>query len=151
MQAAKINVKINAALRPIQRSYLMYHAFQIAKGKESPDKVPSSTGVNIDWVHRKADGSMDLDASVNAAKEMCAGYGINIHSAKQAVGRPGKSRHNWGAAVDMNITGYIGKKMKDSGGHDVEIKSFHDLEVVGAGYGVVYYPKENMHWSDTGH
>ncbi|MGV2292994.1 LysM peptidoglycan-binding domain-containing protein [Trinickia sp. YCB016] len=150
MQDANITVKINAALRPVQRSYLMYHAFQIAKGKESPDKVPSYTGVNIDWVHRKADGSMDLDASVKAAKEMCAGYGINIHSAKQAVGRPGKSRHNSGAAVDLNITGYTGKKMKDSSGHDVELKSFEDLKKVGIDYGVIYFPKENMHWSDNG-
>jgi LysM repeat protein len=151
MRNANITVKINAALRPIQRSYLMFHAFQIAKGKESPDKVPPYSGVNIDWVHRKADGSIDLDASVKAAKEMCAGYGLNIRSVKQAVGRPGHSRHNWGAAVDINISGYIGKKMKDASGHDVELKSFDDLKVVGVGYGVIYYPKENMHWSDNGH
>ncbi|RQH01678.1 LysM peptidoglycan-binding domain-containing protein [Paraburkholderia dinghuensis] len=150
MRDANITVKINAALRPIQRSYLMYHAFQIAKGKESPDKVPSYAGVNIDWVHRKADGSMDLDASIKAAKEMCMGYGTNIHSAKQAVGRPGHSRHNFGAAVDLNIIGHTGKKMKDSSGHDVEIKSFDDLKAVGAGYGVRYFEKENMHWSDNG-
>ncbi|MDJ1164335.1 D-alanyl-D-alanine carboxypeptidase family protein [Burkholderia gladioli pv. gladioli] len=73
------------------------------------------------------------------------------HSAKQAVGRPGKSRHNFGAAVDMNISGYVGKTMKDASGHDVKINSFADLKHVGDGYGVTYFPKENMHWSDTGH
>lgn len=151
MRAAHFTVKVNAALRPIQRSYLMYHAFEIAKGRESPDKVPPWDGVNIDWVHRKPDGSMDLEASIKAAKAMCAGYQINIHSAKQAVGRPGKSRHNFGAAVDMNISGYVGKTMKDASGHDVKINSFADLKHVGDGYGVTYFPKENMHWSDTGH
>lgn len=151
MDNAGIKVHINAALRPTERSYLMFTAFQIAKGKESPDKVKPYTGVNIDWVHRKADGSMDKDASIKAAKEMCAGYKISVTSAKQAVGRPGKSRHNFGAAVDLRITGYVGKKMKDASGNDVEIKSFTDLKNVGIDYGVIYYPKENMHWSDTGH
>lgn len=150
MRNAHITVKVNAALRPIQRSYLMYHAFQIAKGHESPDKVPPYSGVNIDWVHRKPDGSMDLEKSVKAAKDMCAGFEINIHSARQAVGKPGRSRHNYGAAVDINITGYVGKKIKDASGHEVELKSFADLKLVGYGYGVHYYPKENMHWSDTG-
>ena len=41
--------------------------------------------------------------------------------------------------------------MKDASRHDVELKSFDDLKVVGVGYGVIYYPKENMHWSDNGH
>ncbi|MGC2960305.1 LysM peptidoglycan-binding domain-containing protein [Paraburkholderia graminis] len=151
MRDANISVRINAALRPIQRSYLMFHAFEIAKGRERPDRVPPYSGVNIDWVHRNADGSMDLDASVKAAKEMCRGYGINVNSAMQAVGRPGRSRHNYGAAVDMNITGYVGKRIKDAAGHEVELRSFADLKHVGDGYGVTYYPHENMHWSDTGH
>ncbi|WP_431823328.1 LysM peptidoglycan-binding domain-containing protein [Burkholderia sp. F1] len=151
LKDAKVTVKINAAFRPMERSYLMYHAFQIAKRKESPDKVPPYTGVNIDWVHRKADGSMDLDASIKAAKAMCTGFEINFNSAKQAVGRPGSSRHNYGAAVDLNIAGYAGKKIKDSSGHDVEVKSFDDLKKLGHGYGVIYFPKEKMHWSDTGH
>lgn len=151
MRDANISVRINAALRPIQRSYLMFHAFEIAKGRERPDRVPPYSGVNIDWVHRNADGSMDLDASVKAAKEMCRGYGINVNSAMQAVGRPGRSRHNYGAAVDLNITGYVGKRVKDAAGHDVEVRSFADLKHVGDGYGVTYYPHENMHWSDTGH
>jgi LysM repeat protein len=151
LNAAHITVRINAALRPIQRSYLMFHAFEIAKGRERPDQIPPYSGVDIDWVHRGADGNMDLNASVKAAKEMCHGYGININSAMQAVGRPGRSRHNYGAAVDLNITGYVGKRVKDVTGHDVQLSSFADLKQVGHGYGVNYYPHENMHWSDTGH
>ncbi|RAS27795.1 LysM peptidoglycan-binding domain-containing protein [Paraburkholderia bryophila] len=151
MRDAHILVRINAALRPIQRSYLMFHAFEIAKGHESPDHVEPYPGVNIDWVHRSANGSMDLEASVKAAKEMCHGYGININSAMQAVGRPGRSRHNYGAAVDLNITGYVGKRVKDVTGNEVALSSFADLKHVGHGYGVNYYPHENMHWSDTGH
>lgn len=151
MGDAKISVRINAALRPVERSYLMYHAFHIAKGKESPDKAPPYAGVNIDWMHRKADGSMDLEASIKAAKEMCAGYQVSVTSPKQAVAGPWQSQHNYGAAVDLNITGYVNKKMKDAGGHDVEIKSFDDLKNIGHGYGVTYFSKENMHWSANGH
>lgn len=151
MLAAHISVKINAALRPIQRSYLMYHAFEIAKGRERPDQVPPWAGVNIDWVHRNSDGSMNLQNSVDAAKAMCHGYGINLQSAMQAVGRPGRSRHNYGAAVDLNISGYVGKSIKDSTDTEVQLNSFADLKQVGHGYGVIYYPHENMHWSDTGH
>ncbi len=151
MRDAHISVRINAALRPIQRSYLMYHAFEIAKGRERPDQVPSWAGVNIDWVHRNADGSMNLQQSIDAAKAMCRGYGINIHSATQAVGRPGRSRHNYGAAVDLNIAGYVGKRIRDASGTQVQLNSFADLKQVGHDYGVIYYPHENMHWSDTGH
>jgi LysM repeat protein len=151
MRDAHISVRINAALRPIQRSYLMYHAFEIAKGSERPDHIPPWTGVNIDWVHRNADGSMNLRQSVDAAKAMCLGFGIHYNSSTQAVGRPGRSRHNYGAAVDLNIAGYAGKRVKDSTGTEVLIHSFADLKQLGHGYGVIYYPHENMHWSDTGH
>lgn len=82
---------------------------------------------------------------------MCAGYSISVTSPKQAVGRPGKSRPNFGGAADMNISGYVGKTMKDASGHDVKLKSFSDLKLVGTGYGVTYFPHENMHRSDTAH
>lgn len=150
MREAHISVNINAALRPVQRSYLMYHAFRIAKGHEQPNHVPPWPGVNIDWVHRNAAGGMDLQRSVDAAKAMCHGYGLNLNSATQAVGYPGNSRHNYGAAVDLNISGFAGKRMKDVTNTEVQINSFHDLRVVGEGYGVIYFPQENMHWSDHG-
>ncbi len=59
--------------------------------------------------------------------------------------------HNYGAAVHLNITRNLGKRVKDAAGHDVEVRSFADLKQVGDGYGVTYYPHQNMHWSDTGH
>ncbi|MFS2212915.1 hypothetical protein ACCD08_00280 [Telluria sp. Tellsp104] len=31
-----------------------------------------------------------------------------------------------------------------------EKKTVHYFDI-GATYGVLYYPQENMHWSDTGH
>ncbi|KWK83877.1 hypothetical protein WM16_31625 [Burkholderia ubonensis] len=151
LKEAKIHYAVNAAFRPNERSYMMYHAFQIAKKKESPDKVAPWPGVNIDWVHRKPDGSMDLDASIKAAKEMCAGFGIKVDDPKQRVGRPKSSRHNFGGAVDINISGYANKKVKNADGHEVELKSFKDLVSLGASYGVHYFPAERMHWSDTGH
>ena len=100
---------------------------------------------------------MGLDASIKAANAMRRGYGINVNSAMQAVGRPGRSRHNYSAAVDLNITGYVGKPVRDAAGHDVEVRSFADLKHVGVGVGygygngATYYPHENMHWSHTGH
>ncbi|MFX1766901.1 LysM peptidoglycan-binding domain-containing protein [Paraburkholderia sp. A1RI-2L] len=151
MRDAGISVRINAAFRPIQRSYLMYHAFRIAKGIERPNQVPMRAGVHIDWVHRNTNGNMDLLQSVEAAKEMCRGYGLNIHSSNQMVGIPGSSRHNFGAAIDLNISGYTGKRIKDTTDAWVLLNSFEDLEHVGRQYGVIYFQRENMHWSDNGH
>ncbi|WP_233853297.1 LysM peptidoglycan-binding domain-containing protein [Paraburkholderia sp. HD33-4] len=145
------DIKIGATYRPPERSYLMYNAFYIAKGKISPDKVERFGGVNIDWVHRGADGKMDLDASKKAAIEMCGGYRLNLNSEKQVVGKAWSSRHNFGAAIDMNIYNFIGKTVKDADGNEVSLKLFSDLVEIGRSYGVRYFPVENMHWSDSGH
>jgi LysM repeat protein len=141
---------VSATLRPPKRSYLMHSAFHIAKGLVSPDKVERYDGVNIDWIHRSVDGTMDLAASKNAAIEMCNGYRLKLNDPKQRVGKAGSSRHNFGAAIDMNITHYVGKKVKDADGDEIELKSFSDLVQVGNSYGVRFYAGENMHWSDTG-
>ncbi|WP_321951193.1 LysM peptidoglycan-binding domain-containing protein [Paraburkholderia bannensis] len=151
LRDAQIAVTISAAFRPIPRSYLMYYSFQIAKESVSPDHVPPWPDVNIDWVHRNPDGSMNRQQSVAAARAMCLGFGIHYDSAGQAVGRPGRSRHNYGGAVDLHINGYVGKRVKDFTGAEVLLHSFADLKQLGHGYGVIYYPHENMHWSDTGH
>jgi hypothetical protein len=151
LKSAGVSVRINAALRPNERSYLMHSAFNIAKGAIDPDKVQPYANVNIDWVHRKESGDIDLQASKKAAQEMCAGYGINPFSSRQKVARPETSRHNFGAAVDLNISNFAGKKVKDAAGDEIEVKSFKDLTAIGATYGVNYYSGENMHWSDTGH
>lgn len=150
LKAASIQVKVNAVFRPVERSYLMYWAFMICRGT-SPTDVPPYPNVNIDWAHRGPDGNPDLAAAKQAAEAMCKGYGLKPHSKSQQVGRPGRSRHNHGAAVDMNIDGYVGKTVKDANGDDVKVLGFGTLKDIGITYGVIYYPKENMHWSDTGH
>ncbi|MES2347111.1 MAG: LysM peptidoglycan-binding domain-containing protein [Pseudomonadota bacterium] len=150
MRAAGISVTVNATLRPIERSYLMYYAFRICKG-DDVTKIPPWDGVNIDWAHRDASGKADVAAAKAAARKMCDGYSLHPNSAKQKVGRPGRSRHNFGGAVDMDLAGYAHKKMKDAKGDEVAIAGFSSLVAIGSTYGVNYFPLENMHWSDTGH
>jgi hypothetical protein len=149
MRAAKIQVTINVTYRPIERSYLMYHAFTIAKGG-SPVGVESWPGVNIDWAHRGPDGEPNLAAAKQAAIDMCNKYSLKLNSAKQKVGKPKKSRHNAKAALDMRITGFIDKTVVDNTGAKIKIKDFKTLTIVGKTYGVKYYKDEDMHWSDTG-
>jgi hypothetical protein len=150
MRAAKIQVTISVTYRPIERSYLMYHAFTIAKGG-SPVGVEAWPGVKIDWAHRGADGKPDLAAAKQAAIDMCKKYGLKLNSAKQKVGKPKQSRHNAKAAIDMKISGHIGATVVDNTGAKIKIKDFKTLVTVGKTYGVKYYPAEDMHWSDTGH
>ena len=150
LKAAGVGVRVDAVFRPNERSYLMYWAFMICRGTD-PTTVPPWPNVPIDWTHRDADGKPDLAAAKRAAEDMCKGYGIAPHSAKQKVGQPTRSRHNYGAAVDMKLTAFVGKIVKDADGTDVKVKDFSTLVDIGKSYGVKYYPKENMHWSDTGH
>lgn len=145
LRAAGATVTINAANRPIQRSYLMYYAWQIAKGGIAPSKVPAYPGVSIDWTNGGKTAS-----AVTLARQMCAAYGVAWNSARQQVGRPGNSRHNYGAAVDMNIQGYINKNVKNPQGKLVKLTNVAALRNLGRAYGVIYYTGEDMHWSDTG-
>lgn len=149
LETAGIKVAVRAAYRPMERSYLMYYAFQICRGLDVT-KVPVYAGINIDWAHRNVDGKPNIAAAKEAAEAMCKGYSIKPHSAKQLVGKPGNSRYNYAAAIDMNITQYIGKTVKDPMGEEVKLASFLELKALGASYGLKYFPKENMHWSDTG-
>lgn len=150
LRAAGVGVKINAVFRPNERSYLMFWAFMICRGTD-PTTVPPWPNVPVDWTHRGADGKPNLAAAKRAAEDMCKGYGIQPHKASQRVGQPTRSRHNYGAAVDMDLSAYVGKVVKDADGTDVKVKDFSTLVAIGKSYGVKYYPKENMHWSDTGH
>lgn len=149
MRAAGITVRVNVTYRPVERSYLMYHAFQIAKGG-SPVGIKAWPGVNIDWEHKKSDGTPDLVEAKKAAVAMCAKYGLKINSSKQKVGKPKNSNHNKRSAVDMKITGYEGKTIVDNAGAKIKLKKFMDLVDVGASYGVIYYVDEDMHWSHNG-
>jgi len=95
-------------------------------------------GVNIDWVH-------DTDAeSIQAAHAMVTGFGIVFPPALI-------SRHTERAAVDISITGIIGRTIKDASGQDVLIHHMSDLFPVGASYGARKLVSDPPHWSDNGH
>lgn len=138
IKAAGGSVSIAATYRPRERAYLMHYASKIARGEITADKVPAMDGVNIDWVHDTN------DASKAAASAMAKGYTIVYPPALI-------SRHTERAAVDMTITGIVGKKIKNGSGEDVEIKKLSDLNAVGATYGVNKLVSDPPHWSDNGH
>jgi hypothetical protein len=147
---AGATVDINATLRPPERAYLMFWSFVINAGEVEPADVPAHAGVNIEWVHRKANGSPDLAASRSAAAAMVHGYDI--------VHRPSlTSLHIFGKAIDMSI-GWNGVlKIKQRNGTKKTIGSLprsglnHDLWAVGTTYGVLKLPSDAPHWSSTGH
>jgi len=150
LEDAGATVSINATLRPPERAYLMHWSFVINAGEVEPDDVPEHTGVEIDWVHRKPNGSPDLAASLAAAAAMVHGYDI--------AHRPSlTSLHIFGKAIDMSVE-WDGKlKIKQKNGTKKTIGSLprtglnHELWVVGAKYGVLKLPSDAPHWSSTGH
>ena len=138
IKSAGGSVSIAATFRPRERAYLMHFSSMIARGEITADKVPTMDGVNIDWVH-------DTEAeSKTAATAMAKAYTIVYPPALI-------SRHTERAAVDMTITGLVGKKIKDASDKDVEIKVLSDLNAVGATYGVHKLLSDPPHWSDDGH
>lgn len=149
MKAAGIKVKINAILRPIKRSYLMYWAFKIAKGTP-PEQADPFPGVDIDWLHRDANGTPNPVKAKAAARQMCDAYGIAWNSPRQKVARPAASNHTRGDAIDMKMSNYVGKSVKDANGELIEVTGFSTLVAIGKSYGVIYFPREDMHWSING-
>jgi hypothetical protein len=128
----------------------MFWSFVINAGEVEPADVPPHAGVDIEWVHRKANGSPDLPASRSAAAAMVHGYDI--------VHRPSlTSLHIFGKAIDMSIEWDGALKIKQRNGTKKTIGSLprsglnHDLWAVGATYGVLKLPSDAPHWSSTGH
>jgi hypothetical protein len=150
LEAAGATITISATLRPPQRAYLMHWCFVINAGEVDPDDVPPHAGVNIEWVHKKTNGSPDMHASREAAAAMVHGYDI--------VHRPSlTSLHIFGKAIDMSI-GWDGNlQIKQKNGTKKLIKSLprsglnHQLWAVGATYGVIKLASDPPHWSNTGH
>jgi hypothetical protein len=148
---AGVHVTISATLRPPERAYLMHYAFRIAREHLDPAQVPARTGVNIEWVHRNAQGQPDLAASQTAAEAMVRGYSI--------VYRPAlASRHTQGLAIDMNISWSGTLVIRDRNGQEVTITSTPrtgagnaDLHRVGVTYGVHKLASDPPHWSSDGH
>ena len=54
----------------------MHYCFQVAKSILAPAQIPAISNVDIAWVHTDADGNPDIAASITAAAQMVAGYGI---------------------------------------------------------------------------
>lgn len=123
---------------------------QIARGMDAT-KAKTWPVVPIDWAHRSADGTPDPVTAKRAAEAMCAGYCIHPHSAQQKVGKPAFSNHNKRAAIDMNVSGYVAKTVKNKAGDDIKLTTFTHLVSVDLTYGVIYYNQEKMHWSTDGH
>jgi hypothetical protein len=143
-------MSINATLRPPERAYLMHWAFVINSAEVEPQDVPPQAGVDIEWMHRRANGSLDLAASRAAAAAMVHGYDI--------AHRPSlTSLHIFGKAIDMSITWNDALKVRQKSGTRKTIGSLprsglnHDLWAVGSAYGVVKLPSDPPHWSSTGH
>lgn len=141
IESAGGQVAISATRRPAQRAYLMHYAWDVAKGLIQPDKVPPYRGpgapVNINWDH----GS--TAKSRQAAQAMVDAYRIIYRPATT-------SRHIDGTAIDMKISNYKGKTMRNGQGKSVRIDSDKDLHALGASFGVKKLVSDPPHWSADG-
>jgi hypothetical protein len=151
LRAAGADVSINATLRPRERAFLMHWSFRVAREAYDPEKVPEMTGVDIDWVHKDAQGNPNLDASRFAAAQMVDGYDIAYRPVID-------SRHTEGKAIDMDISWKSQElKITNGTGKDVSIKtgakdgSNPELHKVGKSYGVIKLVSDPPHWSSDGH
>jgi hypothetical protein len=150
LQAARATVTIANTLRPRELAYLMHYSYRIARESLDPLLVPSMAGVNIQWMHKDAQGRPDTAASKNAAEQMVQAFHV--------VYRPAlKSRHTEGLAVDMNVTWQESLSIVDATGNQVLISTGPRngaentvLHQVGASYGVVKLFKDAPHWSSDG-
>lgn len=144
LQEAGASVSISATFRPVERAYLMHYSWRIANEKFDPEQVPAKEGVDIDWVHRDAKGKVDMTKSKIAASEMNRGYGSKFRP--QLI-----SNHTARTAVDMNVSNYLKKDIKNAEGKDVSIKTQKELWALGATYGVKKLVNDPPHWSSNGH
>jgi uncharacterized Zn-binding protein involved in type VI secretion len=150
LQSAGASVSIDTTLRPPERAYLMHYAWQIANNGLNPATVPSMQGVDIDWVHRNANGTANLATSRSEAQAMVNGYGIVYQPALN-------SRHTEGNAIDMTISWTGNLNTVDANGAKVPINtsprtgSNAQLIQVGSSYGIIKLVSDPPHWSNDGH
>jgi hypothetical protein len=149
LKDAGAEIDVSATYRPKERAYLMHYAFRIAREGLNPVDVPPMEGVDIDWVHRKANGQVDLHASKDAAEDMVNAYGI--------VYRPAlSSMHTARLAIDMTITWDGTLSIKNEQGKTVKITSGpktgqnSKLVEVGKSFGVIKLLSDPPHWSSNG-
>jgi len=144
LSAAGADVDIAATFRPPERAFLMHYCARIAAGLIAPQDVPEMDGVDIEWVHRNAQGQIDLPRSKEAARAMKTGYQI-VHPPALV------SRHSQGRAIDMAIIGVIGKDVVNGQGQSIAVSSNFVLYQLGASYNVRKLVADAPHWSDDGH
>ncbi len=130
--------RVSATYRPPERAYLMHYASSLSRGTVSAESIPAMTGVNIEWVHPTA------TESKTAASAMADAYGIVYPPALV-------SNHSRRTAIDVTITGMIGRVILDGAGTRVTINSLSDLNAVGVSYGVIKLVSDPPHWSEDGH
>ena len=150
LKNAGANPVIAATRRPKERAYLMHFSFKISNGFD-PRNVEEMPGVDIEWVHRDPNGSVNLTASKTAANNMVEGYGIAYEPALL-------SHHTQGNAIDMTIRWTSTQlTIVDAAGTVAVIKtgakdgSNIQLHKVGATYGVIKLVIDPPHWSNDGH
>jgi hypothetical protein len=146
LEDAGATVKPVSTLRDPTRAFLMHWSWTLAKGKVKAAKVPSRSGLDIEWDHG------DEKESQSAAKEMVDKFDMKDDAALN-------SNHLTGDAIDMTISWSGTLKIKNANGEDVEITSSprtgenKELQAVGETYGVVSHKKstDENHWSVNGH
>jgi hypothetical protein len=148
LQSAGAIATINSTRRPAERAYLMHFSWRIHKRTLNPENVPPKAGVDIEWVHRKPDGSIDLAKSRSAATAMVNRYDIAFQPALN-------SHHVMGKAIDMTVSwsGTLNVARKE--GTKVAIAAPRNgsnltLRRVGKSYGVIKHPTDPPHWSVDG-
>ncbi len=150
MTDAGAHVDVDTTYRPRERAYLMHYAWKIGKDGLDPETVPPMAGVNIDWAHRRPDGTVDVAASRAAANAMNDAY----KSVREPVL---ESRHTQQRAIDMSIRWTGSLVVKDASGREVVIDTTPrngenaQLVEVGKSYGVRKLQGDRPHWSDDGH
>jgi hypothetical protein len=172
MEAAGIKVHVVDTLRSHPRAYLMHWSYVIREGglahaaanvaKADADRL---AGVDIRWTHTGQGGAFDAAASVKAATELAARFGLD---AALTVAPARDSRHVTGHAVDMTtVWAKEAIKILDGDGAEVDISTAPrsgmnpELWQVGKTYGVWHYGTwssdmskpghDRNHWSTDGH
>jgi hypothetical protein len=155
LREAGATVRVAGTTRTPERAYLMHWSWRIVKQGFDPQKVPTMSGVDIQWTHTAADGSYSRSASISAAMMMVRDFAINGLGIAPAL----QSRHIDGCAVDMKIEWRGELAITDAKGKTVKIATLPRtglnpaLHAVGATYGVIKYNRrgrDDPHWSDTG-
>ena len=132
MTEAGIKVKIDATYRPIQRSYLMHWSWRIVNDGIDPATIPPMAGVEIEWQHPTAAGSL------KAANDMVDALSIRNLRTEPAL----RSQHNVRLAIDMSLSWRRTVSVVDGNGELVHIKTLprtgmnRQLIEIGATYGV---------------